>query len=296
MQLSKRTLEELRNIINGDGTPDYRKGYQLVQFFNDLGFNDKYGQGFPSRWVYTDEKLESINGTPELDKCIKKTFSVIDYVGRIDQLDALIAHFNQYLAFDKWQVVRDNDVITFCRKEKIIVESPQKNMAEENEDAFLSRTFDVDINQLGLSSGINDIISLRLKEAEACVKNNAPLASVIMIGSILEGILLGTAAQYPQKFNQVNCAPKDAAGAVRRFPDWPLNNFIDAASEVGLLRQDVKKFSHVVRDFRNYIHPYSQMNAQFTPDKHTALICLQVLKAAICQIGEYRKALQGGTN
>ena len=78
MQLSAKTLEKLRVIINGDGTPDYRSGPKLVEFFNDLGFRDQYGQGFPSRWFYTDEKLKAINGTPELDKCIKKVFAVVE--------------------------------------------------------------------------------------------------------------------------------------------------------------------------------------------------------------------------
>ena len=32
----------------------YRKGAELVRFFNQLGFNERYGNGFPSRWVYTD--------------------------------------------------------------------------------------------------------------------------------------------------------------------------------------------------------------------------------------------------
>lgn len=72
MKLSNRTLEKLRIIINGDDTASYRKGYQLVSFFNELGFQDVYGQGFPSRWVYTDDRLQKINGTPELDKCIRK--------------------------------------------------------------------------------------------------------------------------------------------------------------------------------------------------------------------------------
>lgn len=295
MQLSKRTLEELRNIINGDGSPDYRKGYQLVDFFNDLGFHDVYGQGFPSRWIYTDEKLRAINGTPELDKCIKKTFAVVDYVGRIDQLDTLIASFNQYLAFDKWRVIRDNDTITFKRLDKVIVEPPKKSTSI-NEDEFLKRTFDVDINLLGLDPNLNEIVKARLKEVELCVANDAPLASVIMIGSILEGILLGLASSYPQQFNQAACAPKDTEGKVRKFQDWTLNNFIDVSSEIGFLKQDVKKFSHVVRDFRNYIHPYSQMASQFSPDKQTALICFQVLKAAINQIGEYRKNARGGAN
>ena len=294
MQLSAKTLEKLREIINGDGTPDYRSGPKLVDFFNDLGFHDQYGQGFPSRWFYTDEKLKAINGTPELDKCIKKAFAVVEYIGRIDQLDAMITDFNQYLAFDKWVLIRDNDIITFKRRDRVIVESP-KVVEETSEDAFLRQSFSVDVTQLGLDPGVNDIVTLRLKEAESCVKNDAPLSSVIMIGSILEGILLGIASAYPRLFNQTQSAPKNEAGTVRRFPEWTLNNFIDAASEIGFLKQDVKKFSHVVRDFRNYIHPYSQLASHFSPDKQTALICLQVLRAAICQIGEYRKTLQGGT-
>lgn len=71
--------------------------------------NDSYGRGFPSRSIYTDDRLAQINGTPELDKCIKKAFAVIDYIGRIPELDALITDFNQYLAFDKWSVIRNND-------------------------------------------------------------------------------------------------------------------------------------------------------------------------------------------
>ena len=81
MQLSAKTLEKLRIIINGDNTADYRKGYELVNFFNQLDFNDVYAQGFPSRWAYTDEKLQQINGKPEIDKCIRNTFAVVNYIG-----------------------------------------------------------------------------------------------------------------------------------------------------------------------------------------------------------------------
>ena len=47
---------------------EYRSGSKLVGFFNKYGFSDSYGNGFPSRWMYTDEKLKAINGTSELDK------------------------------------------------------------------------------------------------------------------------------------------------------------------------------------------------------------------------------------
>lgn len=295
MRLSKKTLEQLRIIINGDSTSDYRTGSQLVAFFNELGFHDRYGQGFPSRWIYTDEKLQKINGTPELDKCLKNVFAVINYIGRIDELDKLIANFNQYLAFDKWKIIREDADIRFQKLDRIVVETPTKSVISE-EEIFLKKSFEVNVDSLGLPSNVIDIIKIRLKEVEICIKNEAVLSSIIMIGSIMEGILLGIASSYPRMFNQAQCTPKDKNGAVKKFPDWTLNNYIDVAAEIGFLKQDVKKFSHAVRDFRNYIHPYSQMATQFFPDKQTAIICFQVLKAAINQIGEYRKNILGGVN
>ena len=287
MLLSKKTLEILRSIINGDGTDHYRSGPKLVSFFNQLGFNDAYGQGFPSRWAYTDDRLQRINGTPELDKCIKMTFAVIDFVGEIDTLDQLIAQFNQYMAFDKWQVIRDNEIISFKRLDKIVISKSQRESSEIQEEDFLKQTFDVNVGKLQLDANISDIVKYRLCEVEACIKSEAPLAAIFMIGSILEGILLGVATAYPKQFNQAKSAPRDKT-SVRAFPEWTLNNMIDVATEIGVLKQDVQKFSHVVRDFRNYIHPYQQMATQFLPDKHTAIICFQVLKAAIYQIGTYR--------
>lgn len=105
-----------------------------------------------------------------------------------------------------------------------------------------------------------------------------------MSGSSLEGILLGLASKYPIKFNQSKSAPKDKTGKVKTFHEWTLSNFIDVACDLGIIKEDVKKFSHVLRDFRNYIHPYEQLASRFNPDEHTAKICWQVLKAAIFQL------------
>ena len=292
MRLGKKTLEELRKIINGDGTSDYRSGPQLVTFFNGLGFNDSYGQGFPSRWAYTDSRLDAINGSPELDKCLREVFAPINYVRRIQQLDKMISEFNQYLAFDKWKIIRENDIISFRRLDRVIIDEEPKPVCEMQDTDFLKVTYDVDIDKLNLAAGVSDIIKARLTEVESCISHDAPLSAVIMIGSIMEGILFGLASSHPKEFNQAASAPKDQEGKNRKFHEWTLNNYIDVASEMGILKPDVKKFSHAVRDFRNYIHPYQQMATQFSPDKHTALICLQVLKAAIYQIGQYQA---GGT-
>ncbi len=65
------------------------------------------------------------------------------------------------------------------------------------------------------------------------------------------------------------------------FYKWSLSQFIDVSCRLGYLNLDVQKFSHALRDFRNYIHPYQQMESGFAPDRETARICLQVLNAAI---------------
>lgn len=132
------------------------------------------------------------------------------------------------------------------------------------------------------------ILEARLAEAIRCLKADSPLAVIFHCGSILEGLLLGLASANPQQFNQAPNSPKDKEGSVKKFHEWTLAQFIDVACELGYLKLDVKKFSHALRDFRNYIHPYEQMSAHFNPDRHTAEICLQVLKAAIASLSGSR--------
>lgn len=283
MILSKRTLEKLRQLINEE--TEYRSGPKLVEFFNELGFNDSYGKGFPSRWMYTDQKLDQINGAPELDKCIRNVLAPVNFIGHFQELDSHIKDFNQYLTFDKWRIVRKEAEITFQRLQK--VEIDEATYGKEAENEFLNREFaDVNVNSFGLESAVVDVLQHRIMEIEKCFSADAPLAVILLAGSTLEGILLGLAIKYPQKFNSAKSSPKDANDKVKKFQDWSLSGFIDVAKDLGLIQHDTQKFSHSLRDFRNYIHPFEQMSSGFKPREHTAKICLQVLKAAIYEIGE----------
>ncbi|TAH52910.1 MAG: hypothetical protein EYC68_05895 [Chloroflexota bacterium] len=280
MILQSKTLEKLRLLINEE--TQYRSGPKLVQFFNDLGFSDTYEQGFPSRWAYTDERLAKINGTPELAKCLKKVFSPVDFIGRFGELDKFLKDFNQYLAFDKWKIVRNGAEINFIRLDQIEFD---ESTPAPNEDEFLKREFEeVALENIGLDEIITEVLRLRVVEIEKCLSNDAPLSVIFLAGSTLEGVLLGIALRYPKEFNQSKSSPKDKEGKVKQYPDWTLSNFIDVAHEVGLLAEDVKNYSHTLRDFRNYIHPYQQLSSKFNPNKHTAKISWQVLKAALFQL------------
>ena len=257
MKLQQKTLEKLRNLINEE--TEYRSGPKLVDFFNDLGANDTYnrGGGFPSRWMYTDEKLSKINGTPELDKCIRKLFAPVNFIGRFAELDKFIADFNQYLAFDGWQVLRKETEITFTKAGKIKFEEK----IEVKEDDFLQKEFsDISLNKLGLDSIITETLNIRFDEIKKCLNAKAPMSVIFLSGSSLEGILLGIASKYPREFNQSRTSPKDQNGKVKPYHEWTLSNFIDTAHDIGILKEDVKKFSHSLCDFRNYIHPYEQVS------------------------------------
>jgi hypothetical protein len=159
----------------------------------------------------------------------------------------------------------------------------------ETVDEFLSREFVIpNLHKLPVDAQVAEIIAARLEEARKALAAGAPLAVIFLCGSVLEGVLLGTAQRHPEKFNRASSSPKTADGKVKPFHEWTLAQLIDVAHEVGLLTLDVKKFSHGLRDFRNFIHPYEQMASRFTPDQHTAKVCFQVLKAALASLAGER--------
>jgi len=150
-------------------------------------------------------------------------------------------------------------------------------------DGFLKKEVDeISVSLLKIDVGVTAVLEQRILEIKQCLKVGASLSVIFLCGSVLEGILLGIASQNIKEFNQSIISPRDkGTGKVKQLHEWSLNNFIDVAHNLGFIGLDVKKYSHSLRDFRNYIHPYEQMSSRFNPDIHTARISWQVLKAAI---------------
>lgn len=279
-KLKNRTITELRKIINDDeGKYDYKTGPNLVKFFNTLGFNDIYGQGFPSRWEYTEDKLNMINGTSKMDDCIKQTFSVINFIEKIEILDELIKRFNRYLAFDKYKIKRNNDKIIIENVSEVIIES-----TENPEKQFLEKySEDYNISMLNLDSELENIINTRISEIKSCLENEIPLSAIFLMGSTLEGILFGFSKFFESNYLQ---KAKQQSKNVKKLEDISLNDLIEISFELGFLKNDVNQFSHSLRKFRNYIHPNRQLREKFNPDMYTAKICWAVLQATIYQLSQ----------
>ena len=157
------------------------------------------------------------------------------------------------------------------------------------EEGFLSEDFAIpELHKLPVDALVIGIIRDRLEEAQSGLRVGAHLSVIFQCGSVLEAVLLGAAQSNPRKFNQATSSPKRRDGKVKPFPEWSLSELINAAHDIGLLKTDVQKFSHGLRDFRNYIHPYQQMVSEFSPDEHTAKLCFQVLKAALADVSGER--------
>lgn len=168
--------------------------------------------------------------------------------------------------------------------------NPIKETTSTQFDDFLNREFIIpNIEALPIKASVVPIIEARIEEARKALNTGAYLSVIFLCGSVLEGVLLGTAQKYPEKFNGSSASPKDKEGKVKPFQEWTLAQLIDVSCEIGFLEKDTKIFSHGLRDFRNYIHPYKQLQSNFNPDEHTAKICFQVLKAALASVSGDRK-------
>ncbi|OKY73926.1 MAG: hypothetical protein BM485_16785 [Desulfobulbaceae bacterium DB1] len=74
------------------------------------------------------------------------------------------------------------------------------------EQEFLHRHYqNISIKNLSIDPNLVPVLESRLAEAQHCLAS-APLATIFLCGSILEGILLGVALQKPKEFNQAAIA------------------------------------------------------------------------------------------
>jgi len=205
-------------------------------------------------------------------------------VGKL--LEELISYYQAQIDLGIQDVKKLNDkIVTDCLVIACRLQGKEQKAESKVEDFLIKEIDETSVGLLKLPSSVASIIEQRIEEIKKCLKVNAPLSVLFLSGSVLEGVLLNIATQNPSSFNQAKAAPKDKFGKVKPFPEWSLHSLIEVSHELEFLGLDVKKHSHSLRDFRNFIHPFEQMSTGFTPDSHTSEIAWKVLKAALHDIG-----------
>lgn len=270
--VERRYFEDILGMSSGY-VLDYTDA-TFAELFRDVVGIDIYGDKYAFNG---DSKAKRLRAFWEIESD--------EIVGKVLKELIEIWEYNQEKA---GETVNDN-IYKKCLKIVYRLLEKQYDDDVKKEEDFLKRDFEINLSQLNLTSGLSDIIEQRITEIQICLKNNAPLAVIFLCGSVLEGLLLNFANEYPQKFNTSRSAPKNKEGKIKQFSEWTLNNLIDVAHEIDFLGLDVKKHSHSLRDFRNYIHPRQQMISGFTPDKHTAQISWKVLQAAIAELSKAKE-------
>lgn len=155
-------------------------------------------------------------------------------------------------------------------------------------DPKQSLQLDERFEKLGFDQRLVVNLQKRWKEAQQTKEANALLASLTMLGSILEGLLYASFAQDMKSCMTAKSAPRDKnKKATRPLEDWKLQEMINVAVEIGLVSKAVSKHSHELRDSRNLIHPYKQFSENFEVDEALVKISFEVVNTVLDSLLKY---------
>ena len=126
--MSEDFIKFLSELINGDieNLYTYKSGPKLVNFFNQyFGSTDTYGQGFPSRWIYTYNKIIKLINTNSINKLfniiLDKKFIMKDSQITEEQAgekESLICKkINEKALFEGFYLTKSNGNYQFIKKD-----------------------------------------------------------------------------------------------------------------------------------------------------------------------------------
>lgn len=278
------TIKQIADMICGDSNkyPVYRSSWYLTEFFKDINLPYKHDGSTRKLWVL--EILKKLN-EEELRKVILRLADPKLYADKKLVTQALVV-LNSILEIEGLKIQIEGVIpkLVSIIPNFNLEEVPDKRNEEQQELKPLSPP---NFDRLDLEVGMSNVLIKRWEEIEKCIKSEATLASVILMGSLLEGLLLGVVQRFPNIANRSSSAPKDADGKVKKFHEWKLGEMIDTAADLRWISVDRQKFSHVLRDFRNLIHPYQQLSLKTHPDLDTCRISWLVVQAACNDISTW---------
>ena len=126
---------------------------------------------------------------------------------------------------------------------------------------FGSRSSPPDFSTLVKDVRMVEILLNRWNETCKCITAGAPLAAMVMMGSLLESLFVAKVNSLQDKSSCFTCktTPKDKVGTPYQLKEWTLKNYIDVFHELVWIRHTARDLSIVIRDYRNFVHPYKEL-------------------------------------
>ncbi len=189
--------------------------------------------------------------------------------------------YNQLFEFSEKNATRSKYDQLLKDLRKAIVQFQTTNVvAIANAASFSSTDKPPDFSSLVSDAEMRAILSRRWDECAICVQAKAPLAATVMMGGLLETLLLTRINQVSDKSNifTAKSAPKDKTGKPLPLGEWTLRNYIDVAHELKWITKTEKELGVVLRDYRNYIHPYKERSHGIKLEPNDSLIMWELSK------------------
>ncbi len=144
-----------------------------------------------------------------------------------------------------------------------------------------------DFSPLAGDQVMRDILTRRWHECSKCVKADAHLAAIVMMGGLLEALFVAWANKMPDKKPLVNAtsAPKDkTSGKTINYQEWMLDSYIKVGFELKWLTESAKTVADVLKEYRNYVHPEKERRHGVVLKLNDSSMFWQVTKALARQL------------
>lgn len=183
MKFSERTISAISRVITGESEHSfYRSGPFLVKFFNEIGFNDEYGQGFPSRWKYAEDKVRRVTFNPaQMLKLFDNLLDPRNYFETEYNLEDIVDYLNEYLKFDEYELIKSGNFYKLREIKGTLVEltidfqeSQELNHQFIQEQIRKCEQKIIDGDYSGAITNSRSLVEAVLLEIETRLKNERP--------------------------------------------------------------------------------------------------------------------------
>lgn len=277
-QLDPTVLEVLADIICGEGDT-YRKGWQIGRFLQSVDPIFPEHDGSTRKWWTLDQLKKcnnNVDGPPflnldSLEAVILRLTDPREYRGSMQAAETVREQLNRILVLDGLEV-------------SLVDTKPQLKEVTPHvlpDKVSTSQYLRPDFRKLTPDQELAAILQSLWDEALKSMSAQAYLATLILLGSILEGALLAVIGKNMQTACSSSKSPKDKQGGTKHINDWTLNERIEVASDCGWINRDRLRHSHALRESRNLVHPSARKRLGEAPDESTCNISWQVVQAVV---------------
>ena len=144
-----------------------------------------------------------------------------------------------------------------------------------------------DFSPLAGNPQMRDILTRRWYECAKCVKADAHLAAIVMMGGLLEALFVARANKMADKtpLTSAASAPKDkTTGKTTNYQEWMLDSYIKVGHELKWITESAKDIADIIKEYRNFVHPAKELRYGITLDLNDSSIFWQVTKALSRQL------------